>query len=72
MGRSHQHQQLHRRLPASPGISGFRKKGEGGRQLLHTLNGTAILPAQRRHQCAVLENYQQQDGTVLVPARWAA
>src|SRR5205814_10731913 len=42
-----------------------RKKGEKGTQFVHTLNGTAI--ALSRALIAVLENYQQADGSVLVP-----
>ncbi len=43
----------------------FRQKGEKGTQFVHTLNGTAI--AISRGLIAVLENYQQPDGSVLVP-----
>lgn len=43
----------------------YRRKGEKGTQLVHTLNGTAI--AISRALIAVLENYQQADGSVLVP-----
>src|SRR5881392_643068 len=43
----------------------FRKKGEKGTQFVHTLNGTAV--AISRALIAVLENYQQADGSVLVP-----
>ncbi|MEE9602915.1 MAG: serine--tRNA ligase [Thermoguttaceae bacterium] len=43
----------------------FSKKGEKGTQLVHTLNGTAI--AISRALIAVLENYQQADGSVVVP-----
>ena len=43
----------------------FRKKGEKGTTFVHTLNGTAI--AISRAIIAVLENYQQADGTILVP-----
>jgi seryl-tRNA synthetase len=42
-----------------------RKKGEKGTQFAHTLNGTAV--ALSRAIIAVLENYQQADGSVLVP-----
>jgi seryl-tRNA synthetase len=44
----------------------FREKGEKGTQFVHTLNGTAI--ALSRGIIAILENYQQADGTVEVPA----
>jgi seryl-tRNA synthetase len=43
----------------------YRVKGEKGNRFLHTLNGTAI--AVSRALLAVLENYQQADGTILVP-----
>jgi seryl-tRNA synthetase len=43
----------------------YRVKGEKGNRFLHTLNGTAI--AISRALLAVLENYQQADGSVLVP-----
>ena len=43
----------------------YRVKGEKGTRFLHTLNGTAI--AISRALIAVLENYQQADGSVVVP-----
>jgi seryl-tRNA synthetase len=44
----------------------IRYRRDGGRpQLLHTLNGTAI--AVSRAFIALLENYQQEDGSVLLP-----
>ncbi len=43
----------------------FRKKGEKGTQFVHTLNGTAV--AISRAIIAVIENYQQADGSILVP-----
>jgi seryl-tRNA synthetase len=43
----------------------YRVKGEKGTRLLHTLNGTAI--AVSRALIAILENYQQADGSVVVP-----
>lgn len=43
----------------------FRTKGEKGTHFVHTLNGTAI--AVSRALIAILENYQQPDGSVLVP-----
>ena len=43
----------------------YRTEGEKGTRLLHTLNGTAI--AISRGLIAILENYQQADGTVVVP-----
>jgi seryl-tRNA synthetase len=43
----------------------FKKKGEKGTQFVHTLNGTAV--ANTRALIAILENYQQADGSVNVP-----
>ena len=43
-----------------------RRKGEKGTTFVHTLNGTAI--AISRALIAILENYQQADGSVKVPA----
>jgi seryl-tRNA synthetase len=44
----------------------IRYRRDGGRpQLLHTLNGTAV--AVSRALIALLENYQQEDGSVLLP-----
>jgi seryl-tRNA synthetase len=43
----------------------FKKKGEKGTQFVHTLNGTAI--AISRALIAILENYQQADGSVTIP-----
>ncbi len=43
----------------------YRVKGEKGTHFLHTLNGTAI--AISRAIIAILENYQQADGSILVP-----
>jgi seryl-tRNA synthetase len=42
-----------------------RKKGEKGTQFVHTLNGTAV--ALSRALIAVIENYQQADGSIAVP-----
>lgn len=42
-----------------------RRKGEKGSRFVHTLNGSAL--AVGRTLIAVLENYQQQDGSVRVP-----
>ncbi len=44
-------------------IRGISKKGE--RYVLHTLNNTAL--ATSRIMVAILENYQQKDGTIKVP-----
>jgi len=49
----------------------FKQKGEKGTQFVHTLNGTAV--AICRALIAILENYQQADGSVVVPEvlrRW--
>lgn len=43
----------------------YRVPGEKGTKFVHTLNGTAI--AISRALIAILENYQQADGTVAVP-----
>ena len=43
----------------------YRQRGEKGTSFVHTLNGTAI--AISRAIIAILENYQQADGTVAVP-----
>ena len=43
----------------------YKRKGEKGTHFVHTLNGTAV--AVSRAMIAVLENYQQEDGTVVVP-----
>ncbi len=43
----------------------YRKKGEKGTHFAHTLNGTAV--ANTRAIIAVLENYQNADGSVTVP-----
>lgn len=44
----------------------FRPKGGGRPRLAHTLNGSGI--AVGRTLIAILENYQQADGSVVVPA----
>ena len=43
----------------------YKVKGEKGTQLVHTLNGTAV--AISRAVIAILENYQQADGSILIP-----
>ena len=43
----------------------YKIKGEKGTNFAHTLNGTAV--AISRAIIAVLENYQQADGSILVP-----
>jgi seryl-tRNA synthetase len=44
----------------------YRSGGEKGTRFVHTLNGSAL--AVGRTLVAVLENYQQEDGSVAVPA----
>jgi seryl-tRNA synthetase len=49
----------------------YKLKGEKGTHFVHTLNGTAI--AVSRALIAILENYQQADGSILIPEalrRW--
>ena len=43
----------------------FRKRGKKGTELVHTLNGSGL--AVGRTFVAILENYQQEDGTVIIP-----
>ena len=43
----------------------FRRRGKKGTELVHTLNGSGI--AVGRTVVAILENYQQPDGSVLIP-----
>jgi seryl-tRNA synthetase len=43
----------------------FRPANGGKAQLLHTINGSAL--AIGRTMVAVLENYQRDDGSVVVP-----
>lgn len=43
----------------------FKKKGTSGTELAHTLNGSGL--AVGRTLVAVLENYQQRDGSVAIP-----
>ncbi|MEC7500762.1 MAG: serine--tRNA ligase [Planctomycetota bacterium] len=43
----------------------FKNRGEKGTHFVHTLNGTAI--AISRAMIAILENYQQADGSIQVP-----
>jgi len=40
-------------------------KAGGEKGIVHTLNSTAI--ATERTLCAIIENYQQEDGTILIP-----
>ena len=49
----------------------YKVPGQKGTRFVHTLNGTAV--AVSRAILAILENYQQADGSVIVPggaARW--
>ena len=43
----------------------FKSSGQKGTRFVHTLNGTAV--AVTRAIVAILENYQQADGSVIVP-----
>jgi seryl-tRNA synthetase len=43
----------------------FKRKGQKGTELIHTLNGSGL--AVGRTVAAILENYQQIDGSVTVP-----
>jgi seryl-tRNA synthetase len=43
----------------------FKRKGKGGTELVHTLNGSGL--AVGRTVVAILENYQQADGSVIIP-----
>jgi seryl-tRNA synthetase len=43
----------------------FKRKGEKGTELVHTLNGSGL--AVGRTFVAILENYQQEDGSVVIP-----
>jgi seryl-tRNA synthetase len=43
----------------------FKREGKKGTEFVHTLNGSAL--AIGRTLVAILENYQTQDGTVIVP-----
>ncbi|OKH14277.1 serine--tRNA ligase [Fischerella major NIES-592] len=43
----------------------FKETGKKGTQLVHTLNGSGL--AVGRTMAAILENYQQEDGTVKIP-----
>jgi seryl-tRNA synthetase len=43
----------------------FKEKGKKGTEYVHTLNGSGL--AVGRTMAAILENYQQPDGTIRVP-----
>jgi len=48
----------------------FKRKGQKGTQLVHTLNGSGL--AVGRTVAAILENFQQPDGSVAIPAKLQA
>ena len=43
----------------------FRRKGKKGTELVHTLNGSGV--ATSRLMVALLENYQTDEGSVMIP-----
>jgi len=43
----------------------FKPKGQKGTEFVHTLNGSGL--AVGRTLVAVMENYQQEDGSIVVP-----
>ncbi len=43
----------------------FKREGKKGTEFVHTLNGSAL--AIGRTAAAILENYQQEDGSVIIP-----
>jgi len=45
----------------------FKRKGQKGTQLVHTLNGSGL--AVGRTVAAILENFQQPDGSVVIPEK---
>jgi len=45
----------------------FKRQGAKGTELVHTLNGSGL--AVGRTMVAILENYQQEDGSVLIPEK---
>lgn len=45
----------------------FRRPGSKGTELVHTLNGSGL--AVGRTMVAIIENYQQADGSVIIPER---
>lgn len=44
----------------------FKRKGRKGTELVHTLNGSGL--AVGRTVAAIMENFQQKDGTIIIPA----
>ncbi|RLC29649.1 serine--tRNA ligase, partial [Candidatus Woesebacteria bacterium] len=43
----------------------FKRKGKKGTEIVHTINGSGL--AIGRTFAAILENYQQKDGSVIIP-----
>ncbi len=67
-------QQLYREISSCSNFESFqarraniryRPEGKKGTELVHTLNGSGL--AVGRTWVAIVENYQQEDGTVLIP-----
>ena len=54
-------------LPQSRAAIRFRRPGAKGTELVHTLNGSGL--AVGRTMVAILENYQQADGSVVIPEK---
>ena len=46
-------------------ISVFKEAGKKGTRFVHTLNGSGL--AIGRTMAAILENYQEADGSVVIP-----
>ena len=55
----------HRRFPSSSCPIRYRDEADGKVKLLHTLNGSGL--AVGRTVAAILENYQNEDGSVTIP-----
>ncbi|MGQ9688286.1 MAG: serine--tRNA ligase [Desulfobaccales bacterium] len=45
----------------------FKRRGAKGTELVHTLNGSGL--AVGRTMVAILENYQQEDGSIIIPEK---
>src|SRR6266513_2073934 len=54
-----------RKFPSAPGQLRYRKDKKGRPLFVHTLNGSGL--SFGRTLVAVLENYQQKDGSVVIP-----
>ncbi len=54
-----------RKFPSAPGQLRYRKDKKGRPLFVHTLNGSGL--SFGRTLVAVLENYQQKDGSVIIP-----